>query len=117
MIRAPPGEPLNRVEHRVPELLLLVRATADADHLKTLRQLPLVGQVVERREQLAMGQVAGGAKDHQGRRVDRQALQPGHEGIVGIGRAQRRGCAHCFGAVFTAWPPNWLRSAATTRAE
>ena len=67
-------------------------------------------------QQLAVGEVPGGAEDDQRRRVDGQPLEPLDERVLGVGRAERRGGAHCFGAVLTACPPNWLRSAAVTLA-
>jgi uncharacterized protein involved in type VI secretion and phage assembly len=52
-----------------------------------------VGEVVERRQQLAPGEVAGGAEDDQRRRVDRQALEAVGQGI-GKGRRLGRGRSH-----------------------
>src|ERR687888_213433 len=54
-------------------------------------------------------EVARGAEDHQRRRVDRQALEALDERVRGLD-----GGAH--ETFFTAWPPNWLRSAALTFA-
>ena len=96
--------------------MLLIPAS-HSDHLEALGQLSLVGQVVERRQELAVGQIAGRAEDHQGGRMDRQALQALDERVLDVGQVQRRGGTHSFGAVLTACPPNWLRSAATVRAE
>ncbi len=58
------------------KLLVRLLAARDADQLEALRQRPLVGEVVERGQQLAVGEVAGRAEDHQRRRMDRQALEP-----------------------------------------
>jgi hypothetical protein len=44
---------------------VLLVTPADADQVKALGQGSLVGEVVERRQQLAMRQVAGGAEDDQ----------------------------------------------------
>ena len=100
------------------ELLVGHVAARDADEVEALGQRALVGEVVERRQQLAVGQVARRAEDHQRRRVDRQALEPlrpaGCRGVGGASGSWR--AVVCSRPALTAWPPNWLRSAALTFA-
>ena len=91
-------------------------APRDADQLEALGQRALVGEVVERGQQLAVREVAGRAEDDQRRRRDRQPLEPLDERVlVGLARACRRPSAQLPAARSTACPPNWLRSAASTR--
>src|ERR1700677_2775184 len=98
--------------------------------MEALGQRALVREVVERGQQFALGQVARGAEDDERRRGDRQALQPFDERVLRLGlglalnahahlplgRAAAFGFAPPPGALFTACPPNWLRSAASTRS-
>src|SRR5262249_39888547 len=70
------------------------------------RQQPSLGQVVDRRQKLALRQVAGGAEDGEQRRF---ARAPHPEAVAQRIRVRRRARAH---SRTTAWPPNWLRSAA-----
>ena len=77
-----------------------------ADHPEAGRQQAPLGQVVDGRQQLSLGQVAGRAEDREQRRLagsaDPQALTQ---------RVVLRPCASAHSRT-TAWPPNWLRSAA-----
>ena len=61
--------------HRLRHVRLEVRLgqgrVGHPDHAEPGRQVPVQRQVVERRHQLAGGQVAGGAEDHHHRRVGR----------------------------------------------
>src|SRR5205814_7252465 len=84
-----------------------VRARA-ADQEERLGQRPLVGQVVDRGQQLALGQVARRAEDDEHGRVDGQPLQ-----ALGERVCLQDGHDVDF---LMAWPPNWLRSAALTFA-
>jgi hypothetical protein len=86
-----------------------VLAPGEADEVEALGQRPVVREVVERGQQLAVGQVARGPEDDQGRRVDGLTLEALDERVRGLldrAHDSRR----------TAWPPNWLRSAASTLA-
>ncbi len=93
-----PREALDRRDHGVAEVLVLLIAPADADHLEALGQLALVGEVVERGQQLAVREVAGGAEDDQRRRMHRQPLESLDERVVGVGEVDRGGGAHVLGA-------------------
>ena len=88
----------------------------EADHREGRRQQAAQRQVVERGHELAMGEVARGAEDHHAhsgpgtsprRRPSRNGFAAA---VVGTATLSSRAC-------FTAWPPNWLRSAAMTLAE
>ena len=77
-------------------------------------------EVVDRRQELAVRQVPGRAEDHERRRMDRQALESLDERVL-LGDRHRpySACGCCCAAASaatTAWPPNWLRSAAFTFA-
>ena len=70
-----------------------------------------------------MGEVAGPAEDDDGRRPDRQPLEPLGERVLlldlfdGGHRYSACACVCASGsAALTAWPPNWLRRAALTLA-
>ena len=65
-------------------------AARDADQVEALGQRALVGEVVERRQQLALGEVAGGPEDHERRRVDREALEALGERVLLDGRGHYR---------------------------
>ena len=94
----------------LPELVVgEVRARA-ADEREVLGQRALVGEVVERGQELAAREVAGRAEDHERRGVDRQALEPGGEGVGLLGE-----WCHPSADFLVAWPPNWARSAASMR--
>ena len=113
-------------------VLVLFFFARDADQVEALGQGAVVGQVVEGRQQFAPGQVAGGAEDDERRRCDRQALEAGCQRVLGLLRVSgarprpppqpplaRRppsASARAPWALLTAWPPNWLRSAASTRS-
>src|ERR1700683_4993007 len=87
-----------------------------------------MGEVVQRRQQFAPGQVAGGAEDDQCGWRYGQALEPGRKRVLGLevggglarGPRSRRppppGPLAAGFAGLTACPPNWLRSAASTRS-
>ena len=106
------GVLLDRVLHRLAEAVVGARRPRRSDDREPLGQQVPEGERVERRHQLAHGQVAGGAEDDDRARLgappERQALGERVRGADG-GEA-----AHS--ADLTAWPPNWLRSAALTFA-
>jgi hypothetical protein len=82
------GELLDRLAHVGPVLLVGVLAAAGADEGEVLRQQPVQLQVVEGGDDLAVGQVAGAAEHHHGRRRrDRPDPLPGSEGVVHHQRA------------------------------
>ena len=84
-----------------------------ADDRELLRQQPPERERVERRHQLALRQVAGGAEDDEHARLGRAAAAGGPRAAgCPAPSASRRPSF----AAFTAWPPNWLRSAAFTFA-
>ena len=53
-----------------------------ADQVEALGQRALVREVVDRRQQLALGQVARAAEDDERRRVDGQPLEPLDERVL-----------------------------------
>jgi hypothetical protein len=57
------GELVDRPDRALTEARVVETARARADDRAALRQQPLVGQVVERRKQLAAGQITGRAED------------------------------------------------------
>src|SRR5262249_27311640 len=74
------------------------------------RKQPPVCQRVERRHQLSLGQVAGGAEDDENARLGAPSeRKPLDERVALLDRGRHS-------AAFTACPPNWLRSAAVTFA-
>ena len=82
-----------------------------ADHGKAFRQALFQREIIQRGNQLALGEIAGGAEDHQHAGVRFFAM------AESIGRVQLRIARHRRYPFLTAWPPNSLRSAATTLAE
>jgi hypothetical protein len=77
---------------RLTEEIVGPVAAGEADHVEAGRQQPLALEVIERRHQLAVRQVAGGAEDHDGARLG-GALHPqpgaqrvGHRGCIGHGQ-------------------------------
>ena len=81
-VRAPAREALDRLPRHLPEVVVLLLATGHADHLESLRQRPFVGEVVERRQQLAVREVTGRAEDHERGRADGEALEPLDQRVV-----------------------------------
>src|SRR5262249_21736711 len=82
-------ELLDRLLGLCAEVLVRVLRARHAHKIEALKKGPLVGEVVERREQLAPRQVAGRPEDDQRRRVDRQALEPRGQRVVGGGLSDR----------------------------
>ena len=78
----PAREPLDRLARDRPEVLVGLLAARDADQLEALGQRPLVREVVERRQQLAVREVAGAAEDHEDGRMDRQPLETLDERVL-----------------------------------
>ncbi len=77
------GELLDRLAHVGPVLLVGVLAAAGPDEGEVLRQQPVQLQVVEGGDDLAVGQVAGAAEHHHGRRRrDRPDPLPRRQGVV-----------------------------------
>ena len=62
---------LDRGPHPLPELVVGLGRTGDADDREPLGQEAAEGQRVERRDQLPAGQVAGGAEDRERARLGR----------------------------------------------
>ena len=90
LFKAIPERPLkrafrfDRLAHLGAEFFGGLRPAGDADHREVRRHQAPRGQVVERRDQLAMCQVAGRPKDHQNARLRHPDLgQPFSEWIVG----------------------------------
>src|SRR5690606_14468870 len=106
--------------HPLAEALVGLLAAGRADDGEAVGEEPADGEGVERRHQLALGEVAGGAEDDERARLrPPPQVQPGEERIV----LEQRGHARVSPcrtspscAARTAWPPNWLRSAAFTFA-
>ena len=66
------------------ELVAGLLAPRHADQLEALGERPLVGQVVERRQQLPVGEVAGGPEHHQDRRTNGKPLETLDERILNL---------------------------------
>ncbi len=109
-----PRELAHRLAHVARELVVGVGALGDADDAEGGRQVRAEREVVERRNELAVGEVAARAEDDHrtglGRRLDAEPRAERVRHLVVFGRV---GQAQLF---FTAWPPNSLRSAACTLA-
>src|SRR5262249_42296192 len=141
LVRGSARELPDRLLAFVAKVLVGLFAARDADEVKVSRQGAVVGEVVKRGQQFAARQVARRPEDHQAGRGDRLAPGPGRERIPGLGlggwetgrnrhrqlpplrRAGVAGVGLAFpdtappgAALLTAWPPNWLRSAASTRS-
>jgi hypothetical protein len=86
-----PREALDRAARDLAEGIVGLVSARDADELEVLGQRALVGEVVERREQLAVRQIAGGAEDDDCRGIDRQALETFGQRIVRRDVVERRG--------------------------
>ena len=71
------------VDQEVGEVAVVPVATGEAEQDELRWQQPAVGQVVDRRDQLLAGQVAGDPEDHEGTRVG----DPGQPSVAGV--AQR----------------------------
>ena len=108
-------EALDRLPCHRPELLVRLVPARDSDQLEALGKRALVSKVVQRRKQLAVGKIAGRAEDDQDRGVYGKPLQALDQRVL-AGQDLLDDGAHCFSAAFTAWPPNWLRSAASSSA-
>ena len=109
----------DRLAHTLAEVVGLHRRAGDADDPVVLGQEAAEGQRVERRHQLPLGQVAGGAEDRERKRLRRPAhAQACGQGVLGDGGLGHSAVFASSGgrAASTAWPPNWLRSAAFTFA-
>ena len=85
------GELLDRPAGALAEVLVVEAASARADDRVTLRQQALVGQVVERRKQLAARQIARRAEDDHDQRSDPpRARPPEHRSRAGRPNVPRR---------------------------
>ena len=73
--------PIDSRRH-LPEVVVLLLATGDTDQLEALGQGALVGEVVERRQQLAVREVTGGAEDDERGRADGQPLEPLDQRVI-----------------------------------
>jgi hypothetical protein len=82
-----PGKAPDRLLALLAVVLVLFFFARDAHQVETLGQRALVGEVVERRQQFASGQIAGRAEDDQGRWSYRQPLQPSRQWVLGLGLA------------------------------
>ncbi len=96
--------------HRLAEPVVRPLGAGDADDGEPLRQQAPERERVQRGHQLALGQVARGAEDDERARLrPAPQRQPLEQRVPLLDER-----AHS--AAFTAWPPNWLRSAALTLA-
>ena len=62
-----------RLFHFAPEVGVTFFTTGESDHGDSRRQLAIGGEIVKRRQQLAMGQVAGGSKNDNAARLRHRA--------------------------------------------
>ena len=111
LIRLPAGELHDRLLGDLPVLVMRHVAAGHPDQVEALRKRALVREVVERRQELALGQVARAAEDHERGGMNRQPLEALDERVLLL---PLRGLAH--DTFSTACPPNWLRRAASTLA-
>jgi hypothetical protein len=81
---------LQRAEDLLPEGLVVVFAPADGHDLELVREQVRPPQLVERRQHLAVGQVAGRAEQHDDRRIrDACEAQAFAQDILGLARLRR----------------------------
>jgi hypothetical protein len=104
-----PGELRHGLMGLLAELLVGQLRARDADELEALGQRPVRREVVERRQELAAGQVPRPAEDHERGRVDGQALEARGERVL---RLDER---HPSALRWVACPPNCARRALSTR--
>ena len=78
-----PREAADRLLALLAVVLVRFVFARDADEVEALGQRALVREVVERGQQFALGEVAGGAEEHERRRRDGQALSPSTSGFSG----------------------------------
>ena len=90
----------------IAELLVGHLVAGDADDVDMAGQSALAVEIEQSRAEFLMGQVAAGAHD------DQRGGSVGSRVAEGVGA----GGHHCGFASRTAWPPNWLRRAARSRA-
>src|SRR4051812_46129182 len=103
---------LDRLAHaRAKHVVVVARLTADAEYGELRIDEPLLHQLVQRRHQLALGEIAHRAEDHHRARIGTLALGPDTADRDAGPRGDDSAGAHDF---FTACPPNSLRSAAMT---
>ena len=93
----------DRLEAALAELVIGPLGPGDTDEDEAVRERAVARQRRQGREELARGEVARGAEHHQRQRRP-FCLRPlrGHDGAFSDARR-------------TAWPPNWLRNAASSR--
>ena len=96
-----------RLAQSFPELAVIHLITGHADDPHVIGQAAFPVQAEQGRGQLGAGQVAAGPHDY-----DSGYAAP----IVIVTQQVRPGSHHCDPASRTAWPPNWLRKAASRRA-
>ena len=82
VVGLPARELLDRLAREVAELVVGLLAARDPDQVEALGQRPFVGEVVDRRQQLAPGEIPGGAEDDERRPGDGQALQSLDERVL-----------------------------------
>ena len=85
LVRLAPGEVADRLHALVAVVLMGLFPSRDPDEVEALGEGALVGEVVQRRQQFAPGQVAGRPEDDERRRCDRQALEAESERVLGLG--------------------------------
>ena len=103
-----------------PRLGRVLRA-GDADHGEVPGQEAAELERVERGNQLAMSEIAGGAEDDEGAGIgldpaSRLRRERHLDSGFDLGAHTATGTRYFSFAGLTAWPPNWLRSAALTLA-
>src|SRR5512132_2935205 len=96
---------------RAKHVVVVAGLAPDAEHSEVRIDEPLFHELVQRRHQLALGEIAHRAEDDDRARIRAVALGPeAADGDAGT-RGDDSAGAHDF---FTACPPNSLRSAAIT---
>src|SRR5206468_3023282 len=106
--------------HSVPHLrakhVVVAFGARDADHGKARRQQPPHHQRIQRRHQLLVREVAGGAEDHEHTRIRRPPKRQAFLEWILRQRDRRSSAPSALASALIACPPNWLRRAAATFA-
>src|SRR5262249_46324856 len=100
------------------EIAVGLGTASEPDDREVGRDGSVAGEVRDRRRQQPPGQVARSSEDDQGtRRPDLLFRLPGRDRLGGPGGRVENLGSRLSHSGLTAWPPNWLRSAAMTFAE
>src|SRR5206468_3524234 len=104
---------LHRRLHVLPESVVVAVGARDADDCEARRQQAADGERVERRHELLVREVAGGAEDDE--RAGIRRLPQGEALRERVLLLRGRGGGHSSG-LFSRWPPKPLRMAERTRS-